>query len=122
MTNHRNNEYPANWHPAGGETDRPLHEGGYYQHRYYRVLPGSNQHVEKFLELVVDTVGMPPSEHALELNYATEDGTEVRREERLVGRTVTVEDRESGEAQDAAEEEIHAVAESVMADYADWTV
>jgi len=114
------NEYPANWHAGIGEANLPLHGGGYYLHLYYRVLPGTNQHTEHYLELRVDTVGMPPTEHALELSYNTEDGSEVIRQRRLATHSVPVTDPESEDAQADAEEEIHVLAEDVMALYADW--
>jgi hypothetical protein len=122
MTDHTDNEYPSNWHAGGGEASRPLHEGGYYMHLYYRVLPGSNQHVERFLELRVDTSGgrAPDTHHAV-LTYCTEDGVDVTREDLLDRATVDVDDPTSEADQDGAEATIHQKAEAMMAEYADWT-
>lgn len=121
MSKYRDNEYPANWHAGGGEANRPLHEGGYYMHPYYRVLPGSNQHLERFLELRVDTVGTPPQYHHLELGYYTEDGTEVRKQKHLHSENVDVSDRTSQAQQEAAEREARERAKELMGEYADWT-
>lgn len=122
MTKHTDNEFPSNWHSGGGDAGRPLVEGGYYNHRYYRVLPGSNQHVEHFLELVVDTSGMPPDAHHVELSYCTEDGTEVTRRRTLETDSVRVrrEKREDEAVQERAEQDAHDRAERLMGKYADW--
>jgi hypothetical protein len=122
MPDYTNNEYPANWHSGSGEGSRPLHEGGRYLHLYYRVLPGSNQHIERFLEMRVDTSGGgPPDAHHLELNYCTEDNTEVQVHKRLETRSVDVLQRDSQAQQEQAESEIHELAEELMHEYADWT-
>lgn len=121
MTNHRDNEYPGNWHAGIGEANRPLNEGGYYLHAYYRVLPGSNQHVERFLELRVDTSGLPPDQHCLELNYSTEDGESVTREKRRRTFQVDVTDPGDPDEQADAEEQAHKLAVEWMEAYADWT-
>lgn len=121
MTRHTDNEYPSNWHAGGGEASRPLHKNGYYLHPYYRVLPGSNQHTERFLEMRVDTSGQPPEAHHIELNYCIEDGVEVKRQRHLETRSVSVLDRTSQAQQEQAEEDVHEIAEELMAEYADWT-
>lgn len=121
MSDHRDNEYPTNWHAGGGEANRPLHDRGYYQHRYYRVLPGSNQHVERFLEIVVDTEDLPPSRHHVALEYCAEDSDEVCRQKRLDHDTVEVDGREDPQAQQEAEQEAHSLAERMMSEYAEWT-
>jgi len=121
VAEHTDNEYPSNWHAGCGEGNRPLHDGGYYLHLFYRVLPGSNQHVERFLEMRVDTSGKIPDAHHIELNYNTEDDTEVRRQKFLESRSVDVLQRDSEAQQEAAEEEIHEIAEELMAEYAEWT-
>lgn len=120
MTDHTDNEYPANWHSGVGEANRPLDAGGYYLHLYYRVLPGSNQHVERFLELRIDTSDRAEKHH-LELSYCTEDGEEVHRVTTLETETVFVNAPGDPEEQSRVEEEIHERAEELMADYADWT-
>lgn len=123
MTRHTDNEYPSNWHAGGGEASRPLHEDGYYIHPYYRVLPGSNQHIERFLELRVETYGMPPNLHQMELHYCTEDGEEVRREQELAIERVKVppENQTTEEGQQLAEDEADELALGLMKEYADWT-
>lgn len=121
VTDHTDNEYPSNWHAGCGEGNRPLHEGGYYLHLFYRVLPGSNQHVERFLEMRVDTSGKVPNAHHIELNYNTEDGTEVRRQQRLATRSVNVGKPRSERSQEIAETNIHEIAKELMAEYAEWT-
>lgn len=117
MTDFTDNEYPSNWHPGGGESSR----NGYYLSLFFRVLPGSNQHVERFLELRVDTSGQPPDTHHIELNYCTEDGSEVSREERLATESIGVENPDSEALQEAAESEAQAAANELMREYADWT-
>ena len=114
------NEYPSNWHAGIGEANLPLDDGGYYLHLYYRVLPGTNQHTERYLELRVDTVNMPPTQHALELNYNTADGREVCRQRRLTTHTVDVSEPESEDAQQNASDDIHALADHAMIQYSDW--
>lgn len=114
---HDEKPLPDGWEAGIGEASRPLEEGGYYQHRYFRTLPGSNQHVEKFLELVVDTVGMPPDKHAVELNRCRENGEDIIREERLANATVRVDDREDEEAQEAAEQRAHDRAHELMEEH-----
>jgi len=121
MTDHTDSEYPGNWHAGGGEASRPLHAGGRYLHLFYRVLPGSNQHVERFLEMRVDTSGSPPKAHHIEVNHCTENGTEVARQKRLETRSVDVTDRTSQAKQEAAEDAIHDRGEELMEKYADWT-
>lgn len=121
MTDHTDNEYPANWHAGGGEANRPLHEGGYYLHVYCRVLPGSNQHVERFLEMRVDTAGTPPDRHVIELLCCTEDDTEVTQVSVLDTETVIVDGRESLHAQARAEREAYKRAVDMMDTYAGWT-
>lgn len=111
---HDEKPLPDGWEAGIGEANRPLEDGGYYQHRYFRTLPGSNQHVEKFLELVVDTVGMPPDKHSLELNRCRDNGEEIIREERLANATVSVFSPEYDEEQEAAEQEIHDRAHELM--------
>jgi hypothetical protein len=120
MSKYTDNEYPANWHAGGGESIRPLHEGGHYIHPYYRVLPGSNQHVERFLELRVDTVGMPPEYHHLELYYCTEDDAQVQQQNHLHSESIDVSDRTSQAQQEAAENEARERAIEVMEEYAGW--
>jgi hypothetical protein len=120
MTDDTADDLPSNWYAGPGEGSRPLSEGGHYVHWFYRTLPGSNQHVKRFLELCVDTAGSPPAEHHYELNYCVETDVEVRRIKRLDYGKVRVADRVSEDAQDYAEERVHAVAEERMKDYADW--
>lgn len=115
-------DLPANWEKGVGEASRPLTTGGYYQHRFYRRLPGSNQHVERFLELVVDTSGTPPDKHHIELNVCTEDDVEVERKQRLECESIAVNDPDSMEHQRITESYMENRAIEIMKEYADWVV
>jgi hypothetical protein len=118
---YRSNEHPGNWHGGVGNVSRPLSESGRYLKKFYRILPGSNQHVEKFLELRVDTAGQPPKCHCAALNYYTGNGTETKRIKQLNVCRINVSDPESQAAQKATEAKISAAAEDMMEYYADWT-
>lgn len=93
-----------------------LSDGGYYLHPYYRVLPGSNQHVDRYLELRVDTAGMPPTEHAIELSECEADG-EVRRVEAIEHDGVEVIDPEREASQRWAAKRAYDRALELMREY-----
>lgn len=112
-----NDDLPNGWEWGIGEGNRPLSDGGYYLHLAYRVLPGSNQSVERYLEMRIDTVDMAPTEHYLELNEMRSDNEEIREIDRLATDSVRVDDPESEAAQKAAEQELEQRAVELMEQY-----
>lgn len=88
------NDLPNGWTRGIGEASRPLSEGGYYSHWYYRQLNGSNQHVNHRLECQIDTAGSGqnrgPTEHIITIGRYKEDGMDTWEEERLATETIEV--------------------------------
>jgi hypothetical protein len=121
MPDYTDYEWPGNWHMGSGGAGGLLHQGGYYSHFYYRELPGTNQWVQRYLEARVDTEGMPPERHVLEVGYTQSDAIEATRVKDLTYRDVPVEVPDSKAAQEDAEQEIHDIAWRVMDEYKDWT-
>lgn len=120
-----NTDLPANWMSGGGEASRPIEEGGYYVHYYVRRLPGSNQYVEDYLEMVVDVSDYSqdagPRKHHIKLSHRRADGMSSWEVDRLDSDTVRVADRNNPTAQADAESDIHDRALEMMRDYTEFT-
>lgn len=110
---------PNGWVWGIGEASRPLSEGGYYMHYATRMLPGSNQYEEKYLELMIDTIGMPPRQHYVEIGEYVENmqAGESREVRRIDHAYVDVEEPEDEESQQAAEEIAEEIARDFMAEH-----
>lgn len=110
-------QLPKGWQSGSGEGNRPLSDRGYYMHRYERILPGSNQHVTRMYEMVVDTAGMPPKEHVVAITKRVFDDMGTIQEHVIEVDTVDVENPNSTLDQENAKTEAHNRAEELMEKY-----
>lgn len=120
----RTQEHPrwlvGNWERGIGEAHRPLTDDGYYDKRFYRPLPGSNQFTDYYLALNIDTAGMPPTEHVMVLDYCSEDDSEITCHKRLEYDSVKVSYPNDDGSQSDAELRISERAVATMKQYQDW--
>lgn len=80
-------EPPDGWESGAGSASRPVSDGGHYDHWYYRRLPGSNQHVERYLECHIYAEA---SRHVFELTERREDDTSSWEVDRIGGDRVRI--------------------------------
>lgn len=112
-------EPPGRWEWSPGEASRPLSEGGYYLHIAIRVI-WENQHQRRYYEARIDTEGMPPKRHHLDIRERIEDKNAGDSWDiDIVARdAVAVEHPEDEDSQEDAEERIHDLAHGHMEDFA----
>lgn len=109
---------PNGWTWGIGEANRPLSSRGYYMHYASRRI-WANQYRDRFYEIIVDTVNMPPTEHVLVMDLREEDMVigDSYDLERIASHRERVIDPEREASQRDAERRIHAKAEELMAQY-----
>lgn len=119
MPEHVSDDLPGNWRWSPGEASRPLSERGYYLHVATLVV-WENQHARRYYEARIDTAGMPPQQHVLDIrlreeNYNRGDSVDIKH---CVTDGLDVSDPSDEEAQETAEERIHEKARMHMDYYA----
>lgn len=110
---------PDEWEYGGGESNRPIHEGGYYLNIFTHVV-WENQHACRYYELRVDTANYTgskgPTEHVAELslreeNYNDGDNREI---EHLGYETVNVDESLRNDEERQAKAEVEIMAKAVQ--------
>ena len=107
-------DLPGRWEWGSGEASRPLSNRGYYVHWAYRPL-WENQHKEVYFEMRIDTLGMPPEAHVLQVSLREQTDEESYELERIANEGIRVIDRDRRASQRWAEKQIHEFAEELMA-------
>lgn len=114
------NGLAGNWEWGSGERSHEhVSDGGYYDKWAYRTLPGSNQHVERYLACHIYG---EKGRHALEIREMREDDVEAREVELHESRTFYPDSARKNDEDEhrRLENKAQRCAVRLMAEYADY--